>query len=193
MPTPTSPTHGTAFLVAVACGVAALAAGCGRPRTSLRRPLAGSVTVDGAAVFAGAVTFHPRAGHAGPAATTAIRAGRYAFTGTNGPTAGPHRAVVVFLADATEAKGFAPRHGKARPPVPAAEPAAESSEPAADAHSAAPEGSPPGPPAEEATPPREEPPPAPAPPPPNMREFDVEVPATSPPRLDFTILRGASP
>lgn len=199
MPTPTSPTHGTAFLVAVACGVAALAAGCGRPRTSLRRPLAGSVTVDGAAVFAGAVTFHPRAGHAGPAATTAIRAGRYAFTGTNGPTAGPHRAVVVFLADATEAKGFAPRHGKARPPapepppVPAAEPAAESSEPAADAHSAVPEASPPGPPAEEATPPREEPRPAPAPPPPNMREFDVEVPATSPPRLDFTILRGASP
>jgi hypothetical protein len=26
-----------------------------------------------------------------------------------------------------------------------------------------------------------------------MREFDVEVPATDPPRLDFTIDRGVSP
>lgn len=198
MPTPTSPTHGPAFIVAVTCGVAVLGAGCGRPGESLRRPLSGSVTVDGVAVFAGAVTLYPRAGHSGPAATTEIRSGRYAFTGTNGPTAGPHRAVVVFLADAAEARGFAPRHGKARPPAaqpppaPEAEAAAELPNFTTDAHSAAPEPPPPGP-AEEAASPGEEPPPIPAPPPPNRREFDVEVPAQFLPRIDFTILRGAPP
>jgi hypothetical protein len=195
MPTLSLAARGPAFSLVVTLVAAVMAAGCGRPAPSPRRPLAGAVTVDGKAAFSGAVSFYPRAGHAGPVATAEIRAGRYAFSGTDGPTAGPHRAVVVFLADAAEAGEFAPRPGKGRRPEPdprspadtedAAEPTAPATEPVSAPDPAAP-------PTEE-TAAAEAEPPVPAPPAPNMRAFDVEVPATDPPRLDFAIERGASP
>jgi len=185
---PTRLACSSSLLIVAALGVTTLVPGCSRSaRAPRRRPLVGAVVVDGTPAFSGAVSFYPRAGHTGPVATAEIRAGRYAFTVTDGPTAGPHRAVVMFLRDAAEATTFQPRHGKVRPPQPAPPPAAgDAADPAANA---------PTEPETADTPAVDSsaPPPSPAPPATNMREFDVEVPATDPPRLDFTIDRGASP
>ena len=181
MPTP------TARLLAVLVAGAALGAGCGRPSPSMRRPLEGMVVVDGVPAFSGAISLSPRAGHAGPVACGPIENGRYAFTAANGPTAGPYRAVVVFVRDAAEARSFQPTHDKARPPRPI-EPPATPETPAGSGDGelevegeAAPADDPQV--LEEETDARapERQPPA------NMREFDVTVPATDPPRLDFTI------
>jgi hypothetical protein len=189
MPTPAA--RGPVFLIGAALVAMTLVPACGRSaRAPRRRPLVGAVVVDGTPAFSGAVSLYPRAGHTGPVATAEIRAGRYAFTATDGPTAGPHRAVIVFLRDAGEANAFQPRHGKARPPKPAPPPAAVDAEDPAAADQTDPGGATPNAPDAGAD---EPPPPPPAPLPGNMREFDVEVPATDPPRLDFTIDRGASP
>ena len=167
------------LLAALVAGVA-LAAGCDRPSPSLRRPLEGTVDVDGVPVFSGVISLSPRAGHAGPVASGPIQDGRYAFTAANGPTAGPYRAVIVFVRDAAEARSFQPAHGKARPPRPIETPASPE----------APEGSGDGQLAADGDAALAD---APAPPPPaNMREFDVIVPATDPPRLDFTIESGGA-
>jgi hypothetical protein len=183
-----------AFLIVAAVVLTTLVSACGRSgKTPRRRPLVGSVVVDGTPAFSGAVSLYPRAGHTGPVAAAEVRDGRYAFTVATGPTAGPHRAVVVFLSDAAEANAFQPRHGKARPPQPAPKPpqadghdsaAASPTDPNAATTDAMDAGSGAPPQAESLTPA--------APLPPNMREFDVEVPAADPPRLDFTIDRGAS-
>lgn len=61
---------------------------------SPRRPVSGTVSVDGVAVKVGSISFLPDAGHRGPSASTAIIAGRYQFTSENGPTPGPHRVMV---------------------------------------------------------------------------------------------------
>jgi hypothetical protein len=186
MPTPAA--RGPVFLIGAALVVTTLVPGCGRSaRGPRRRPLVGAVVVDGTPAFSGAVSLYPRAGHTGPVATAEIRAGRYTFTVTTGPTAGPHRAVVVFLRDAAEATAFQPRHGKARPPKPAPPPEGADAEDPAAAAQTEPET------ADTPAVDSDAPPPTPAPPPTNMREFDVEVPATDPPRLDFTIDREASP
>lgn len=186
MPTPAA--RGPVFLIVVALVVTTLVPACSRSaRAPRRRPLVGAVVIDGSPAFSGAVSLYPRAGHAGPVATAEIRDGQYAFTVTNGPTAGPHRAVVVFLRDAAEQAAFQPRHGKARPPK-SDPPPAEDAEDSAAAAPTEPEAA--APPAVDSGGPS---PPSPAPSPRNMREFDVEVPATDPPRLDFTIDRGASP
>lgn len=187
MPTPAA--RRPILPIVAALVVTTLVPACSRSaRAPRRRPLVGAVVVGETPAFTGAVSLYPRAGHSGPVATAEIRAGQYAFTATNGPTAGPHRAVVVFLRDAAEATAFQPRHGKARPPQPDPPPAAEGADdPAANAPTE-PETA--DTPAVDSSAP---PPPAPAPPAANMREFDVEVPATDPPRLDFTIDREASP
>lgn len=182
-----------AFLIVAAVVVTTLVPACSRSATTpRRRPLVGSVIVDGTPAFSGAVSLYPRAGHTGPVAAAEIRDGRYAFTVTTGPTAGPHRAVVVFLRDAAEAAAFQPWHGKARPPQPTplqadghASAAASPADPNAATLDATDAGSGAPPPRAESLTPA-------APLPSNMREFDVEVPAADPPRLDFTIGRGAS-
>jgi len=178
-------------LIVAALVATTLVPGCGRSaRAPRRRPLVGAVVVDGTPAFSGAVSLYPRAGHTGPVATAEIRAGTYAFTVTDGPTAGPHRAVVVFLRDAAEATAFQPRNGKARPAKPAPPPDGADAETPAAADQTDPGIATADTPAVDAGAP---PPPSPAPPPANMREFDVEVPASDPPRLDFTIDRGAFP
>ncbi len=67
-------------------------AGCSAE--SDRRPISGTVSVDGTPVVRGSISFFPDRGHSGPAASTSISAGRYRFTAVNGPSAGPHRVVV---------------------------------------------------------------------------------------------------
>lgn len=195
MPTPSATP--TTWLLVVALTATSLGAGCSRPAKSpRRRPLEGMVVIDGVPAFSGAISLSPRAGHAGPVASAPIEDGRYAFTAANGPAAGPYRAVVAFVRDAAEARSFQPAHGKARPPQPSAPPPTETADTAApaapeptepDAAHAEPTATdavePPIPPA---------PPAAPASSGPNMRAFDVEVPASDPPRLDFTIDGGAS-
>jgi len=64
-----------------------------------RRPISGTVSVDGTLVARGSISFFPDRGHAGPAASTAISAGNYRFTTTNGPSAGPHRVVIGIETD----------------------------------------------------------------------------------------------
>jgi hypothetical protein len=201
MPTP------AARLLAVLVVGAALTAGCGRPSRSLRQPLAGTVVIDGVRAFAGVISFSPRAGHAGPVASGPIDNGRYAFTAANGPTAGPYRAVICFVRDAAEARSFQPVHDKARPPRPLETPVPPDKQPTVDVDAEqgpqeALEGTAPEPlgaEREEAEgdnhSPSAERPAAPATerrPPANMHEFDVTVPATAPPRLDFMIDGGAS-
>lgn len=185
-----------ARLLAVLVAGAALAAGCGRPSRSMRRPLAGTVVVDGLPAFSGVISLSPQAGHAGPVASAPIQDGRYAFTAVNGPTAGPYRAVVVFVRDAAEARSFQAAHGKARPPRPLDAPASPAAPAGAgdeqlEAEGVAPSRDSPASPAEgSAVEPdgrgSERRPPA------NIREFDVTVPATDPPRLDFAIADGGS-
>lgn len=190
MPTPAA--NPATWLLVAALTATSLAAGCGRQAKSpRRRPLEGLVVIEGVPAFSGVVSFSPRAGHAGPVASVPIEAGRYAFTAANGPTAGPYRAVVAFVRDAAEARSLQPAYGKARPPKPSSPPLPEAADTAAptepDAAHAEPSATdavePPIPPA---------PPPAPASSGPNMRAFDVEVPASDPPRLDFAIDGGAS-
>jgi hypothetical protein len=200
MPTP------AARLLAVLVAGAALTAGCGRPSHSLRQPLAGTVVIDGVPAFAGVISLSPRAGHAGPVASGPIQDGRYAFTAANGPTAGPYRAVIFFVRDAAEARSFQPAHGKARPPRPVETPTPPDTRPTEELDA---EQGPPntvdatahgrleaeGEAAESDAPATlAERPQAPEPrPPAHMREFDVTVPTTIPPRLDFSITGGGSP
>jgi len=153
----------------------------------LRRPLAGAVTAAGVPVASGAVSLYPRAGHSGPVASTAIDAGRYAFTTGNGPFAGPHRAVVVFVRDAAQAASFRPLRGKARPPA-SADSTAEADEPGRESAATPLTGEPePRPQAEARDGATTEAAPVEPPLPPNMREFEVEVPAAEPSQLDFEI------
>lgn len=66
--------------------------GCGTQ--SERRPIAGTVSIDRKPIQRGSISFFPDRGHSGPAASTAITAGTYRFTETNGPVAGSHRVVI---------------------------------------------------------------------------------------------------
>jgi hypothetical protein len=189
MPTPAA--NPANWLLVAALTATSLGAGCSRPAKSpRRRPLEGTVVIDGVPAFSGVISLSPRAGHAGPVASAPIEAGRYAFTAANGPAAGPYRAVVAFVRDAAEARSLQPAYGKDRPPKRSSPPPPEAAAPKRtepDAAHAEPSATaavePPIPPT---------PPPAPASSAPNMRAFDVEVPASDPPRLDFTIDGGAS-
>ena len=189
--TPTPSANPATWLLVASLTATSLAAGCSRQAKSpRRRPLEGMVVIEGVPAFSGVVSFSPRAGHAGPVASVPIEAGRYAFTAANGPTAGPYRAVVAFVRDAAEARSLQPAYGKARPPKPSSPPLPEAAAPeptepdAAHAEPSATDAF------EPQIPPA--PPPAPASSGPNMRAFDVEVPASDPPRLDFAIDGGAS-
>lgn len=91
----------TAALVACLLAVG----GCGGAPEQERFPLHGSVRVDGADVKQGVISLLPSAGNSGPAASTVIQAGRYAFDLQTGPGGGPHRVVIAVdsVATATEA------------------------------------------------------------------------------------------
>lgn len=74
-----------------------LTIGCGGDAERGRVPLHGSVYVEGERVTEGSISLLPAQGHSGPAASTSITNGQYAFTKETGPTAGPHRAVVGVM------------------------------------------------------------------------------------------------
>jgi hypothetical protein len=69
-------------------------AGCGSRGETARKPMQGKVEQGGRPVEAGAISFLPAEGHAGPAANGAIAGGRYRFTTGDGPVAGPHRVLI---------------------------------------------------------------------------------------------------
>lgn len=79
------------LLLAVACG-------CGGAADGLRRvAVEGAVIRDGTPVPHGSVAFIPGEGVPGPAASTAIDAGRYEFTPENGPVPGPQTVIVTSM------------------------------------------------------------------------------------------------
>ena len=99
-----------------AAAALALLAGCsgGGPD---RIPLRGTVQVGGQPLPAGSISLVPAKGRSGPAATTSIAAGRYAFTRENGPVAGPYR-VIVRLNTPDKAMMLSKAAGRAPQPKP---------------------------------------------------------------------------
>ncbi len=71
--------------------------GCGSD-SNPRRAIYGNIRIDGLEDGNGSISFFPTDGNRGPAASTAIVAGRYEFTKENGPYAGPHRVMVGIAA-----------------------------------------------------------------------------------------------
>jgi hypothetical protein len=71
-------------------------AGCQRPSQIVRLPVHGAVTVGGESL-SGSITFVPAKGESGPAATTKVEEGKYAFDRNHGPTAGPHIVIMRRL------------------------------------------------------------------------------------------------
>jgi len=69
-------------------------AGCGRsgPR---RIAVEGTATFQGTPVEEALISFLPAKGRPGPAANAVVEDGQYRFSRQNGPTAGPHRVIVV--------------------------------------------------------------------------------------------------
>jgi hypothetical protein len=65
-----------------------LALGCGN---SGRVSISGRVTLDGAPLPTGSITFIPEQGNRGPTAGAAIEDGEYFIDGAKGPMPGPHR------------------------------------------------------------------------------------------------------
>lgn len=80
--------------LAACLNLMAASAGCGSGSSVARLPLEGTIRLNTQETFNGSITFVPAEGRSGPAATTAILEGKYRFDATNGPTAGPHRAIV---------------------------------------------------------------------------------------------------
>jgi len=76
-----------------------LLVGCSGGDGPDRVPLSGEVTRAGSPVARGTVSFLPAEGHSGPAATTGIAEGRYQFSKTDGPVAGPHQVIVSLALD----------------------------------------------------------------------------------------------
>lgn len=71
--------------------------------------LSGSVTRQGAPLEQGFISLRPKAGHSGPAANADIRAGRYAFSRSDGPAPGPYEATINVAALGGKAVGSAPQ------------------------------------------------------------------------------------
>jgi hypothetical protein len=73
--------------------LAGTCAGCGGDGLK-RVAVHGTVTLSGKLLDAGTITLLPADGE-GPAVNTKIEAGSYQFTRATGPTAGPHRVIVM--------------------------------------------------------------------------------------------------
>jgi hypothetical protein len=78
--------------------MAALSVGCGGTEAP-RRPIFGSVTVDGAPLQSGMISFFPTEGTGGPSAMTTIANGSYRFTTDDGPYAGVHQVMIDVQVD----------------------------------------------------------------------------------------------
>ena len=83
------------FVCWILTGVIMMHGGCSQRPGEARLPIAGKVSLASGERLSGSVTFVPTEGHSGPAATTSVVDGHYEFDRTNGPTAGPHRVIVV--------------------------------------------------------------------------------------------------
>jgi hypothetical protein len=70
-----------------------LATGCGKGAPG-RVPLWGTVAAAEGQPMDGSITFLPKKGSRGPAATTRLVAGQYRFDWDSGPTAGPHQVII---------------------------------------------------------------------------------------------------
>ena len=65
--------------------------GCGKGDGLDRAAVEGKVTLDGAPVQEGSITFFPTGGTEGPSAGGPIENGRYSLSGAEGPVVGRHR------------------------------------------------------------------------------------------------------
>ncbi|MFH5805677.1 hypothetical protein [Alienimonas sp. DA493] len=95
---PRTPAAGIAPSAAIALAAAlaaVLAAGCGGSERPPQVAVRGTVTVDGAPLPAGTVTFVPVDGAPGPRASGAITAGEFALPAAAGPAPGVHRVEIV--------------------------------------------------------------------------------------------------
>ncbi|QDT15170.1 hypothetical protein [Alienimonas californiensis] len=95
---PRTPAAGIApsAVVALAAALAALlAAGCGGSDRPPQVAVRGTVTVDGAPLPAGTVTFVPVEGAPGPRTSAAIAGGEYAVPAAVGPVPGAYRVEIV--------------------------------------------------------------------------------------------------
>lgn len=84
-----------------------LPAGCGGPDGPPRGAIEGTVTLDGAAIERGSITFRPTGGTQGPAAGAPIAQGRYRLSAADGPVVGRNR-VEIYAPRKTGKKVPAP-------------------------------------------------------------------------------------
>ncbi|WP_145170150.1 hypothetical protein [Rubripirellula lacrimiformis] len=88
-------THWSAITLSIAVWMVGLG-GC-RPPDPIRQAIGGTVDVSGTTspdAIEGKVTFLPTGGMSGPAVSTAVSGGRYAFSADNGPLPGTYRVVL---------------------------------------------------------------------------------------------------
>jgi hypothetical protein len=81
-------------LVGVLLGLGILLDGCGKGGV-VRLPVHGTVALSNGENLSGSITFRPVEGSPGPAAIATLTDGRYQFDRGDGPTAGPHRVIVM--------------------------------------------------------------------------------------------------
>jgi hypothetical protein len=82
-------------------------AGCQRADEVARIAVFGTVTSESGEPISGTISFLPEAGTDGPAATTSLIDGAFAFDTRNGPVAGKYRVLVVEQATDRKHKGTA--------------------------------------------------------------------------------------
>ncbi len=70
-------------------------AGCGGPSGPARGAVEGKVTLDGAEIDEGAITFRPTGATQGPASGGPIKKGRYRLSTAEGPVVGRHRVEIT--------------------------------------------------------------------------------------------------
>ena len=81
--------------------------GCGGPGGVPRGAVEGRVTLDGAMIETGSITFVPTGGTKGPVSGTAITDGHYRLSAADGPVVGSHR-VEIYAPRKTGRKVPAP-------------------------------------------------------------------------------------
>jgi hypothetical protein len=94
------------FLLYVSTIVLGVAPGCGRSPTV---PLAGEITLDGAALPTGAIVLMPLDGKAGPSVGCGIVEGRYSIPAERGPLRGAKYRVEIRSIDPDSASKTDPR------------------------------------------------------------------------------------
>jgi hypothetical protein len=108
-------------LFRLACGaLVASTFGCQRPDGIARIAVTGTVTSDSGEPITGTISFLPKNGTEGPAATASLIDGVFAFHRENGPVAGEYRVLVVRSAAEQKHKGSSSPAGADAAPAAAA-------------------------------------------------------------------------